>query len=434
MQAKLPPHNTEAEQTVLGALLLDDSRFIEVAAIISPDDFYRQDHGTIFAAMIELHRKSKRLDFITLTSFLGDAGTLEDVGGMSYIGTLSNDTGSAAGVVLHAEIVRDRAKRREAIRICSEISVAAYGSDADELASMLSIAVDSLNKKTQAKAIKFQASVDLAIVAMQANADRRRAGGVIGVPTGIPSIDQRLGGLYGPRLIVLAARPGGGKSALINQIGLYAANRGHAGLIVSLEMGTEELAMRGMANLSGENLTKITHGYDDEGQRACDKTSTIGDVPLWFDTESLTLNAICAQISAMKVKHGIQWAAVDHIGLVETKQYSTRNDQIGAITRTLKQLAKRLNIPIIALSQMNRGTDESAKPSLRSLRDSGNVEQDADVVIFLHVDPAQKNQPVKRVEIGFEKNRNGRVGWLGEEFQFDGACQTFREIAPSAYP
>lgn len=428
---KLPPCSLEAEQYVLGSLMLDCGLHTEVAGIVSADDFYRADHQAIFRAIDAMMRASKPVDFVTLSTAMRDAGTLEEVGGMSYLGTLCNDTSSTVNAVAHAEIVRDRSQRRKTIALCAEIQTAAYQqSSGPELAAMLAAGVDTLAKQASGKSVRFIEASDLALAAIERNGKRRKAGGVIGAPTGIPSLDYRLGGLYGPRLIILAARPAAGKTALLNQIGFHAARKGHGGIICSLEMGTEELAIRTLSSISGANVTKITHGYDEEALQAQEAADSLEDIPLWIDTETYSLAGICAQIAVHKAKFDIEWAAVDHIGLVETEKFNSRNDQIGYITRTLKQLCKRLQIPIIALSQLNRGSEkENRRPGLADLRDSGNIEQDCDAAIFLHVPLEERSKPVKLVQLGFEKNRGGRAGWLDEQFQFEGATQRFKELS-----
>jgi replicative DNA helicase len=168
---------------------------------------------------------------------------------------------------------------------------------------------------------------------------------------------------------------------------------------------------------------------------AIETAARMGDLPLWIDTETYGLNQILAQIAMHKHRHGIQWAAIDHVGLIQTERFNSRNDQIGHITAAIKRCAKQLGIPIIALFQLSRASEKDGrKPGLHDLRDSGNIEQDLDVAIFLHVDAKDRGAPTRRVELGILKNRSGRSSWLSEWFEFDGAVQTFREIATGYAP
>jgi replicative DNA helicase len=199
-------------------------------------------------------------------------------------------------------------------------------------------------------------------------------------------------------------------------------------------MGAEELMIRGLAAYTGKNVGRMFHGYDEEVSAAVTAAEKMGDLPLWLDADTSDVDSILAQIAVMKHRNGIRWAAVDHVGLVQTRQFNTRNDQIGHITGRLKQAAKRLQIPIIALFQLSRLSEkENRPPGLHDLRDSGNIEQDLDVAIFLHVDADQRDKPQRRVHVGVLKNRSGRSGWLKEEFRFDGTTQTFREVSGVNY-
>lgn len=425
---KQPPHSIEPEQSVLGALMVDAACAITVFGIVTPADFYRTDHQVIASTIRRLHDKRAPHDLLSVTEVLRDSGELESAGGAGYIGLLAAEMFSVANVEHYAKIVRDKAMRRKVIALCSEVSDTAYGGRSEDLTGMLAIGLEQLLKAGGSQAKKFSELLGATEEYLRFARERRRIGGTIGVPTGLPSLDKNLSGLCGGRLYGVAARPGMGKTALLNQIAFHAALRDQPGLIVSIEMGAEELIIRGLSAYSKRNVGRIFHGYDDECAAALEAARQLGDLPLWIDTDTNSLNAIIAQIAAMKHRHGIKWAAIDHVGLVQTEKFNSRNDQIGHITSSLKRCAKQLQLPIVALFQLSRMSEkENRAPGLHDLRDSGNIEQDLDVAMFLHVESQHRNQPVRPVKVGILKNRSGRSAWL-EGFEFDGAVQTFREI------
>ncbi len=428
--SQLPPHSMEAEQAVIGGLMIRDSAFFPVSGLVSAADFYRQDHQTLFAAIAKMAMAGKPVDFITLTEHLRDAGKLDEAGGYSYVGTLQADTPSAANIEHHAKTVRDHATRRRVLAFAMDLQERVWTRQGQDLIGGMGGALESLLRGAAGVSRRFAEAVDDAEATITANKAKRKAGGVMGAPTGLPSLDHITGGFTGPRLIVVGARPGTGKTALLNQFAVHSACRDHAGLICSIEMGADELVIRAMATASQANFTRIMRGFDDEVARAFDAAAELGDLPLWIDTETQTIEGICAQIAAHKLRYGIKWAAVDHIGLVRTEQrFSSRNEQLGHISWNLKALAKRLNIPVVVLSQLSRKSEsESRKPREDDLRDSGNIEQDADMIILLHTPPEERDMPEKRLEIGVVKNRAGPKCWVPAEFRFYGATQTIREI------
>ena len=430
---KQPPHSIEPEQSVLGALMFDAACAITVFGLLSPGDFYRTDHQVIASAIRKLHDKRAPHDVLSVTEFLRDAGEVEHAGGAGYLGLLASDYSSISNVEHYAKIVREKALRRKVIALCADVSDAAYSGQATDLAGMLAGGLEQLLKAGGSQAKKFGDLIGATEDYLRFARERRRAGGTIGVPTGLPSLDKLLSGFCPGRLYGVAARPGMGKTALLNQIAFHAALREQPGLIVSIEMGAEELIIRGLSAYSKSNVGHIFHGYDAECEAALDAARQLGDLPLWIDTDTNSLNAIVAQIAAMKHRHGIKWAAIDHVGLVQTEKFNSRNDQIGHITSTLKRCAKQLQLPLIALFQLSRMSEkENRPPGLHDLRDSGNIEQDLDVAMFLHVEAAHRNQPVRPVKVGILKNRSGQSAWLNG-FQFNGTLQTFSEITTD-YP
>lgn len=425
------PHSPDSENAVLGALMLDNRQWYAVRAIVGTDDFFRHENRLVFGAIEKLLNAGKPCDFITLTEKMRQAGTLDEVGGVPALASFSNEAWGLSNAETYAKQIRDYSQRRRLMEFSRELYREAMVSDSEDATAFLMARVNGLMTKSTAKSKRFQEAATSAQDSIAEAGRRIAAGGTVGAPTGLRSLDRLIGGFTGPRLYILAARPKCGKSALLNQFAIHAAREGHAGLLVTRELGSDEIAIRAMSMLGDVNVTRLHRGSVEEAKRGGDATSRIGDIPLWIDDETATLDAICAQIALHKFRHGIAWAAVDHIGLVRTEQrFNSRNDQLGHISWTLKETAKRLKIPIIALSQLNRSSaKEGRRPSVHDLRDSGNIEQDADAVIMMHVAPEHAEDADKPVSIGVPANRTGPSMWLDTPFTFKGATQTFLDGA-----
>ncbi len=427
-----PPHAMEAEQSLLGGLLLNNRAWEGVGEALVEEDFYRRDHRLIFRAIGELLRDSKPADFVTVSEHLRQRELLDDAGGVAYLGTLCADTVGFSNARAYAAIVRERALQRSLIAVGQDIAGLGYApgeQGPDTLLDQAQARLSRIARTRQARARSFAEVIEAADRAISEAQRKREAGIDNGVPSGIPILDASTGGWQPDNLIVIAGRPGLGKTALLNQIAVHAARRGHAGLILSLEMGPETLGIRAMASAAAVNLTALMRGFRGPHEAAAHAAVELSALPLHVDTDTYSLGGICAQIAEYRRSHGIRWAAVDHLGLVEAEGYNTRNEQIGAITRSLKKLAKRLQIPILALSQLNRSVEKDRRrPTLADLRDSGNIEQDADACLFLHSE-AEESHAEAKVQLGLLKNRVGRKGWLEKRVRFNGATQTFKEIA-----
>jgi replicative DNA helicase len=427
----------ELEQSVLGALLLDNAAWPEVAALLREDDFYPCDHRLLFRAIGEMLGQDRPCDFVTLGEQLRRAGQLEEAGGIAYLGRLALDTASAANVRSYAAGVREYALRRGLVAAGTDIAALGWepqGRGGERLMEEAEARLSGIGRGRLARSLSMAQVIEAADQAIIAAARRRGQGLQSGIPSGIACLDARTGGWQPGTLAVVAARPGLGKTALLNQIAVHAARHGHAGLVCSLEMSAEALGLRAMATAARVNVSKLARGMREQHEAAAARAVELAGLPLWIDTESYALSAICAQITEHHRREGIAWAAVDHIGLVEADGWHSRNDQLGHITRSLKKLAKRLQIPLIALSQLNRTVErERRRPMLADLRDSGNIEQDADLCLFVHSE-ADDSQVAAPVELGLLKHRGGRKGWLPERVVFHGDCQEFREEAAVPMP
>lgn len=427
---KIAPHDIEAERVVLAALMLRPETIFELRAKLVIEDFFAYGNQVIWEVINRQHDARKPHDYVALVGALKDVDKLEAAGGSMFIGSLVNDYGiSVSNVEYFARRMRDMADRRRLLVFASRVSDIAYNGEGDDLQGELAVEATALLRRSESKSRKFSAVVASAQDTAARNRKARAEGKSLGAMTGIRRLDQITGGFGGPRLIVLAARPKCGKSALLNQFGIHAAHTGFPGYINTIELQDEELGMRGLASVSGENITRLHRGYQDAHDRAGDALNGLGDLPLWIDDATRSLEGFCAQAAYHVHRHGVRWAAVDHIGLMRTnKRFSNRNDQMGEISWTLKELAKSLGIPVIALSQLSRLCDkENRRPRPDDLRDSGNLEQDADMVVMLHVAQNKRDESQRQLFLGVPANRTGPSCWLKEEFVFDGPKQQIYE-------
>ncbi len=423
-----------AERSVLGGLMLDNGTWEVLSGMLAESDFSNSKHRLIFQAIASLAEKGRPFDVVTMAETLDAQQFLERAGGLPYLGMIAKDTPSAANICAYAEIVQDYARRRRLREVFARAyeKTAVPDVDLDSLIGDVVSRTEAIIASGAGISLGFAEASKKALEYIDELADTRGKGGLVGVPTGISAIDDRTGGLQRKRLVVLAARPSIGKTTFASQIAIHAALKGLPVGIISLEMGTEELVLRTWAHVYGLNVSGLSFGDESELTRLMGamKQRSISDMPIHIDTDTYSLGSIVARLTEWKHQHGIALGIVDHIGLIEGGDSKTRNDWLGTVSRTLKITAKRLDMPIIGVSQLNRSVErEKRKPVLADLRDSGNVEQDADICIFLHVEGDPPRQPSGiPMEIGLLKNRMGRRGWLQEKFVFDGRTQRIREL------
>lgn len=431
---RYPPNSAEAEQSVLGGLMIDNAAWHEVSSIIGVDDFYSHDHRLIFYGISDLCEDGEPCDFVTLSEKLKQQGNLEEAGGLTYLGMLAADTPSAANVRAYAEIVREKSIRRQLISVGQGIAELGYngdgGSGPQELLNRAGKLVSDVQARRIQKPRMFRDILDSGFATIEEARQRRLEGRSVGIPTGIGWLDRITGGFRPGQLVVISARPGVGKSALLNQFMIYSVGRGGPGLVHSLEMGEDELAFRALSHVAQVNITRLSFGADHELMVARDEIARRGldKLEIYFDTESFDLHQILGQIALHQRQFGIKWAAVDLLNLIEAREYPRMIDRMTAATREFKKLGKQLGIPIIVLAHMNRGVEkEQRRPRLSDLRECGTIEQDANMVIFLHTDAADgEKDPI--VEFIVAKNRGGRRGTSGPRYQFQGQYQTFVDI------
>jgi len=429
------PYSLDAEQSVLGGLLLNNRAWYELGNVVAEDDFYTQDHRVIFRAIGEMLNAGKPCDFVTLSEHLRNQGKIDHVGGISYLGTLSADTPSASNIPAYAQIIRERSVQRSLIAAGQDIAELGYRPDGlagDELLAKAQQLVIKLQGRTSGKVMTMRQVVDIGVEVIKRAQQAKNEDKKLGIPFGIKWLDDRIGGLQGGDVVVVAGRPGLGKTAFANQFAIHAAGLGFPGVAASLEMYARQVAIRSLAHAAKVNNTRLRFGGVEEAEKAFDKVVALSALPLFWDFDTYTLAGICAQITHLKIKQNISFAMVDHIGLVETDGGSrqTNNDRIGQVTRTFKKLAKTLDIPVILLSQMSREIEKVRRvPIMSDLRDSGSIEQDASIVIFPHSETPDGKNP-KSISFVMPKNRDGRTGNSGPIYEFDGATQTFRVPEP----
>lgn len=380
---RLPPQNLDSERGVLGSIMFMNEAIDEVGAILNKDDFYSDAHQKIYSSMIGMYERGIRgIDAITLCEDLVRKGLYEDVGGAAYIAQIIECVPHAAHVLYYAGIVLEASRKRKVIYGCTDAMRHAFDGymPSDEIVGIL----DSLVLRLQGLTGKDISTIDEAVTAFEKEEQNPSAA----YPTGVSGIDRMLkrGGLRETHLIVVAARPSGGKSALAGQFSRYSAQRGVPSLIVSLEMAKEEMAERYIEVVDRKALRGL---------------------PIYFAESAFSIDRIRQVIRLSVRKHKIKFVFVDYLQLVDaTDQRKSRDQQIAEVSRGLKLLAKQLSIPIVVGCQLNRGSEkENRKPQLRDLRESGAIEQDADVVMLIH---HEEDSPASEIIIA--KQRGGSTG------------------------
>lgn len=426
----VPQQAIEAEQAVIGGLMLAPGEYHRVAAVLDESDFYRHDHRLIFRAIANICEDNGQCDVVTVAELLETQALLDTVGGLPYVSAIAENTPGAANILAYAEIVRDRSRRRQIVALLERAKAVTVRQGTDEAISMLTVELDALLTRKQRNEMSWAEVLNASRKRIEAASEARANGGYVGVATGLPKLDRWMGGLHGGILVIVAARPSVGKTAMCQQWLLHAGSRGLAVGVLSLEMQPGELGTRSFANRYGLNVTSLFRG---DAAALSELTRMqierpISNYRVHVDCSTYDLAGIVAQITEWKRRENIAYAIVDHIGLVEGVDESRRDLVLSHITRTLKKTAKRLEMPIVAVSQLNRNVEkERRRPMLSDLRDSGGIEQDADIALFLHSGDEAGEKEMIDVELGLLKNRNGRKGWM-TGFRFDGARQKFMQL------
>lgn len=420
MNPCVPPHDREAEAAVLSAVLVDPGCLDDVTAAVRADDFYHDAHQKVFDAAVALGHAGKPVDTVTVAEELRRRGHLADVGGPAYLFDLHGLMPTAANALYHAAIVREAATRRRVIHLCHEALRDAHSAvgSAEELVAQTEARLFDLGRGL-GEAGRDLTDAGACIEAAKLRIDERQAGGGParrGLPTGILDLDGFLGGLRAGSLTVVAARPGVGKTAMAAGFLLHAAFAGVSGLFVSLEMTREDIGDRFLAMLSGVDLKRIT-GTDRLSTTEADKVCSVrvdGQARVWIDDRAgQTAARIASTVRRAVRKHAVGLVVVDYLQLVHPENAKDRPDlQVGKVATRLKELAKAAGVPVVALAQLSREVEKRAdgRPKLSDLRESGQIEQDADAVLMLFPQAAEPGWPAQDVDLLVEKNRQGPRG------------------------
>ncbi|MDD1622358.1 MAG: replicative DNA helicase [Methylococcaceae bacterium] len=435
---KVPPNSIQAEQSVLGGLMLDNQTWDSVADKVTEDDFYRRDHRLIFRTIAQLAEKQDPFDVITLSEALESTGELQDAGGLAYLGTLVKDTPSAANIVAYANIVRDRSVLRQLIHVGTEISDSAFSTEGRETADLLENAerrVFEIAEQRQRGQGGFSSIKSLLAKAVdKIEMLYEQDGDITGASTGFTDLDEKTSGLQPSDLIIVAGRPSMGKTTIaMNMAENVALKSGMPVAVFSMEMPGEALAMRMMSSLGRIDQHKVRTGKldDDDWPRLTSAINLLAETKLFIDdTPALTPTEVRSRARRLTREHGqLGLIVLDYLQLMQSPSSGdNRVQQISDISRGLKALAKEMNVPVIALSQLNRNLEQrpNKRPVMSDLRESGAIEQDADLIIFVYRDEVyNEDSPDKGIaEVIIGKQRNGPLGtvrltFLGQYTRFE---------------
>lgn len=421
LENRIPPQNLEAEQAVLGAILLDGDALITVMERIDSDDFYRTSHQHIFEAMVELAQLNEPIDLITLTARLQDKQQLEDVGGVGYLSQLANAVPTAANVDYYAQIVEEKSMLRRLIRTATQIVSSGYAGE-DEVGHLLGEAERRILEISNRRAGTGFVSIRDVLMEVFERVEHlyNHKGGTTGIPSGFPDLDKMTSGFQPSDLIIVAARPSVGKTAFSLNIAQNVGVRAKETVaIFSLEMGAAQLVQRMICAEANVDAGRLRTGHleHDDWEKLTMAIGTLSEANIYIDdSPSITVADIRAKCRRLKQEKGLGLILIDYLQLIQGrgKPGESRQQEVSEISRTLKQIARELNVPVIALSQLSRGVEQrqDKRPMMSDLRESGSIEQDADIVAFLYRDDYYDKETEKKniIEIIIAKQRNGPVG------------------------
>mgnify|MGYP005805749885 CR=1 FL=1 len=431
---RVQPNDTIAEQAVLGAMLTDKDSVISAVEILRPEDFYREDNKEIYAAMLELYGLGQQIDMITLSNQLKLRGTLEKVGDFQYISTLIDNVPTTSNVENYVKIVEEKSLLRQLIKTANDILKMGY-SQQEDVDTIIEMTEKKVFDVLQTRNTKGYSSMKEVLIDVFDTIEKmvQNKGKVSGIPSGFVDLDQKISGLNPSALIIVAARPAMGKSAFVLNIANYVAQHDKVPVMIfSLEMSKEEIGNRILASEAQVDSMKIKNGNDissEEWLKLGQASGRLSNMPLYIDdTPGLTAAELRAKCRKAKLEKNIGLVIIDYLQLMEGKsKNASRQQEISDISRSLKILAKELEIPVIALSQLSRATESRTdhRPMLSDLRESGAIEQDADIVMFIHREDYYDEETEKKniAEIIISKNRSGSTGtvelaWLGQYTKF----------------
>ena len=432
---KIPPQDIEAEQAVIGSMLTDQEAVTAAVETLKPEDFYREDNKIIYTALLNLYNKAQAIDIITLKSELSAMGKLDAIGGLEYIAELPEKVPTTSNVDRYIKIVEEKSMLRNLIKVANDIIDLGYG-QTEEVEDILDEAEKKIFNVVQKKDQNtgFTPISDVLVESftkLEELYNSKQA--ITGIPTGFNDLDKKTAGLHGSELILVAARPAMGKSAFALNIGTYAATRAKVPVaIFNLEMSKDQLANRILCSeaLVDSNHVRTGELSDDELAKLAEASGELSQAPIYIcDTPGISVMEIRARCRKLKMEKNIGLIIIDYLQLIQgsAKNANNRVQEIAEISRSLKILAKELNVPVIALSQLSRAVEsrDDHRPMLSDLRESGSIEQDADIVMFLYRDDYYNQESNKKniAEVIIAKQRAGETGtvelaWVGQYTKF----------------
>ncbi len=441
---RLPPQNLEAEQCVLGSILLHQGAILKAVETLVPDDFYRAEHGLIYMAMIKLFDKSEPQDLVTVTNVLKNENKLDKVGGPAYLATLTDIVPVAANIGYYSKIVRDKSILRRLITTSTEIAGRCYEHQ-DDINALLDETEQTIFEISSAKSSQsyypISSVINDSFKMVEKLSERKEL--ITGVPSGFSEFDKMTAGLQPSDLIIIAGRPSMGKTALAMNIVQNSAmlNKVPVG-VFSLEMSKEQLGMRMLCSISRVDSQRLRTGRvrDNDWPNLARAHGMLSESPIFIDdTPAISILEIRAKSRRLKTEHDIGLIVVDYLQLMRGRDSAERREQeISEISRSLKAMAKELHVPVIALSQLNRSLENrpNKRPQLSDLRESGAIEQDADLICFIYRDEvynkAEDNPNKGIAELIVGKQRNGPTGTV--HLTFIDSITTFENLARHDYP
>ncbi|MBO5588815.1 MAG: replicative DNA helicase [Anaerovibrio sp.] len=419
---RVPPQNIDAEQAVLGAMLIKKEAIAEVSQILRPEDFYRDAHKIVYEAMLTLFNKNEPADIVTVSDYLNNENLMEKVGGVTFITALANTVPTAANVTYHAKIVREKADLRNLINTATDIAGMAYESS-DDVADVIDKSEKMIMEVANRQNVSaFTPMRDIVMETFdKINVLYESKGGLTGIPCGFTDLDKLTSGLQASDLILVAARPSMGKTAFTLNIGAHVALKEHKNVaFFSLEMSKQQLVQRMLCSEGGIDSQKLRKGELDktDWSKLVNVANKVAEAPLYIDdTAGITVMELRSKARRLKAEKGLDLIIIDYLQLMQGRTgkgaTDNRQQEISEISRSLKAVARELNVPVIALSQLSRSVEsrQIKRPMLSDLRESGSLEQDADIVMFLYredyYDPETVNKNITEVIVA--KHRNGPV-------------------------
>ncbi|MFM1653513.1 replicative DNA helicase [Brevibacillus sp. B_LB10_24] len=417
---RVPPQNLEAEQSVLGAVFLAREALITAVEILRPEDFYKTAHQRVFKTMLDLYEKGEPVDLVTVTAELQDHKLLEEIGGVSYLTDLARSVPTAANIEYYARIVEEKALLRRLIRTATKIANDGYSRE-DEVGEIIADAERYILELGQNRNSGGFTSIRDVLMETYERIEllSQRRGEVTGIPSGYPDLDKMTSGFQRSDLIILAARPSVGKTAFaLNVAQNVAARAGETVAIFSLEMAASQLVQRMICAEGNLDASKMRTGWleEDDWQKLTMAIGTLAKAPIYIDdTPGVTVQDIRAKCRRLQAERGLGMILIDYLQLIHGRgRGENRQQEVSEISRTLKGIARELNVPVIALSQLSRSVEQrqDKRPMMSDIRESGSIEQDADIVAFLYRDDYYDRETENKnvIEIIIAKQRNGPTG------------------------